>query len=1217
MKTLNLSSKLPKILRWMSITLLILALLAIISWFAVPPLAKHIVEQQIETQIGRRATIGEIRFNPLTFTLTASDFSLFEPDKVTTAFSAKKLELSTSLTSIYRLAPVLSEAKLIEPKLHIVRTSAAKSGRYNFSDILDRILAKPKSNGTTLFSVSNIQLENGAIQFDDQVTGKKVKIESLNVGLPYVSNFPSKIDIFVQPHLSAIINGTTFNLKGRSKPFSGNQETSLAFDIDQLDLASYAAFSPVALPINIQSSKLSTQLDLTFSRNKNQPEVALSGKIKLDDLALKDKANNPLLYVQSINTQLHKLNLLNGDADIDKIEIKNPEVWSSLNHQGQLNWAMLKGATKPSPIQSKASPNTQESLPKIILTKLDIQGGTLNWQDATNASPVFNTQLKNITLLATKLSSAKEAPPSNFILSSGTAQNQDIQFAGTVSPLSGDLSGKVHIAALPLALYQPYMNRVLAASVSGELSLNTLLDIHNGQLELKELRAELNALKATSRSTPTNTISAQKINLENTNVNTLTKTANISAVRLQGLQSDIRRDAQGKINLEQFILATPKTKRPTSTQANSSAKKTQNNWTAHLNQLAINDSHVSLTDNTVTPAVQLRADGLNLTVENISSKLDTPLKVGLKTQLNKTGKLIVDGMIAAQFKSLNLAIDAQNLPITAVQPYFTDYLNIVLAAGQASAKGKLQLTPPVAHQQLHTTYNGNFRVNNLRAIDKVTSDGFLKWNTLDISGINANIGGTAQSVTLSKITLDNFYARLILSEAAKLNLQDVIVAKNTPPGSAPKSVTSDTPADTTKPDVSKIEVKPAVAVATVTEPKSNSPVIKIGQVILKRGNINYTDNFVKPHYTANLTNMNGSIGAVSSDKPQAAPIDLNGKIDNDAPVTISGSLNPLFKPMFLDIKASANGVELPRLTPYAAKYAGYAIEKGKLSMDVNYHIENDKLVAQNNVRIDQLTFGDRIESPTATKLPVLLAVALLKDRHGQININLPISGTLSDPQFSIGGIIVRIFINLITKAVTSPFALISSAFGGGDELGYAEFAPGSAVLTKEAQGKLDTIAKALIDRPALKMDLVGRADPKTDSIGISQNLLNRKIKSLKRKDNSELNAEDSLENPVTDADKQKYMGKVYSASKFEKPHNFIGLNKSLPPAEMEKLIVTNTAVSQDDLVSLANQRSEAIRTYLQTKGEIGSDRIFLIAPKLTSDGIKDKGGPNRVDFVLK
>ncbi len=1215
MKTLNLPSWFTRIIRWFCITLIILAILAIISWFAIPPIAKHIVEQQIETQIGRRATIGEIHFNPLTFTLTTSDLTLFESDKITPAFSANKLELSASLSSIYRLAPVVSEVKLIQPKLHIVRTSAANTGRYNFSDILDRILAKPKSNGTTLFSVSNIQLEKGSIQFDDQVTGKKVKIESLNVGLPYVSNFPSKVDIFVQPHLSAIVNGTAFDLKGRSKPFSGSQETSLAFDIDQLDVASYVAFSPVALPINIQSSKLSTKLDLAFTRNKNLPEVILSGKIKLENIALNNKADQPLLHVQTINTQIHKLNLLNGDATIDKIEIQNPEVWSSLDAKGQLNWAMLKTPDRPSTAKLKTSAKTVPALPKITLEKLEIQGGTLNWQDAANASPTFNSKISNIAFTATKLSSASSAAPTNITLSSGTENNQHIQFTGIVNPLKGAVSGKIQISALSLATYQPYINRVLAASVWGQLHLSTLLDIHDGQLNLKELGAEVTDFKATSHSASSSTISTQKISLENVTISTAAKTANVNALRLQGIQTDIRRDAQGKLNLEQFVLASPSSKR--AAQAHPSTKKTQSDWVAHLNQLAIADSTVIFTDNAVKPAVNIRADGLNVTVDNLSNKLDTPLKIGLKTQLNKNGKLAVDGLVAAQFKSLNLAIDAQNLPITAVQPYFTDYLNIILASGQASAKGKLQLTPPKAQQTLRATYDGNFRVTNLRAMDKVTSDGFLKWNTLDISGINTHIGGQNQNITLSKITLDNFYARLILSESAKLNLRDVIVSKDTPPGAAPKSVTSDTPAEITKDDVVKpaTEIKPSVAV--IAAQKSNTPVIKIGQIILKRGNINYTDNFVKPHYTANLTNMNGSIGAVSSDKPQAAPIDLNGKIDNDAPVTISGSLNPLFKPMFLDIKASANGVELPRLTPYAAKYAGYAIEKGKLSMDVNYHIENDKLVAQNNVRIDQLTFGDRIDSPTATKLPVLLAVALLKDRHGQININLPISGTLSDPEFSIGGIIVRIFINLITKAVTSPFALISSAFGGGDELGYAEFAPGSAALTAETQGKLDTIAKALIDRPALKMDLVGRADPKTDSAGLGQSQLNRKIKSLKRKDNAEQSVDEAIDSAPTDADKQKYIGKVYSASKFDKPQNFIGLNKSLPPAEMERLIIANASVSQDDLVRLANQRAEAVRTYLQTKGAIGSERIFLIAPKLTSEGIKDKGAPNRVDFILK
>ncbi|MEB0165373.1 DUF748 domain-containing protein, partial [Glaciimonas sp. CA11.2] len=259
-----------------------------------------------------------------------------------------------------------------------------------------------------------------------------------------------------------------------------------------------------------------------------------------------------------------------------------------------------------------------------------------------------------------------------------------------------------------------------------------------------------------------------------------------------------------------------------------------------------------------------------------------------------------------------------------------------------------------------------------------------------------------------------------------------------------------------------------VAATPPTQDDANTPVIRIGQVVLNNGNVNFTDNFVKPNYTANMTGMTGSVGAVASDKPAPAAIDLKGKIDNDAPVAISGSLNPLFKPMFLDIKASADGVELPRLTPYAAKYAGYAIVKGKLSMDVNYKIEEQQLTAQNHVRIDQLTFGDKIDSPSATKLPVRLAVALLKDRNGQIDINLPISGSLSDPQFSVGGIILRVFINLIAKAVTSPFALLSSAFGGGDELGYAEFKPGSAMLTAATTTKLNTLTKALLDRPALK-----------------------------------------------------------------------------------------------------------------------------------------------------
>ncbi|WP_442783983.1 DUF748 domain-containing protein [Collimonas fungivorans] len=1222
-------SWLPRAMRWTGIAVIVLLVLALISWLAVPPVAKHLVEQQIEAQLGRKATVGKIAFNPFNLALTVSDFTLYEQDKTTAAFSAKTLVVNASSASLFRLAPVLNEAKLVNPSLHVVRTSADGIGRYNFSDIIDRILAKPKNDDPTpLFSVSNIQLENGSIKFDDKVTNKLVDIQALNIGLPYVSNFPSKVDTFVQPHLSAKVNGTPFDLKGRSKPFAGSLETSLAIDIDQLDVASFVAFSPVALPLVIQSTKLSTNLDLTFLRNKDKPEVLLSGAIKLADVALADKNAAPLLKAQAINAQINKLNVLTGAAALDQIEIQQPEVWVNLNASGSLNWAALSTPAAKQEVKQEIAKDAPKkpagAAPQMSLAKLSIHNGTVNWLDAANASPALNLQVKNVALDASRLSMAADAKPATVTLSTGAENDQHIQFIGQITPAKGIVAGKASINALSLAPYQPYVNRSLAAVLSGQLSLNTLLAIDGSRIRLHQLGIDVDDLKVAAKTSAGGSIGAKKISLENASVDTEAHMFNADALRLAGIQGDVKRDAQGKLNLQQFIANTGNANKSAPTPP-AAAKKSGPEWVAAINKFAISDSSLAYQDDSVKPAVKLRADGLNLSADNVSSKLDKTIKVALRTQLNKTGKLSADGSIAPQLKSIALDLDVQNLPVAAFQPYFTDYLNVNLTSGQASTKGKLSLTPPSGRQELATSYSGNLRLANFRVLDKETSSDFLKWKLLDVSGINANIGGPRQNVTLAKIALNDFYARIILSETAKLNLQDIVVQKNAPPGTPAPSLTSAEAGEgmgqgTPKVTKSTAEGKATVAPIAAAPPKENAPVIKVGQVVIKGGNINYTDNFVKPNYTANMTGMNGTVGAIASDKPQPAPIDLNGKIDNDAPVAISGSLNPLFKPMFLDIKASANGVELPRLTPYAAKYAGYAIEKGKLSMDVSYHIENDKLVAQNNVRIDQLTFGNKIDSPTATKLPVLLAVALLKDRNGQININLPISGTLSDPEFSIGGIIVRIFINLIVKAVTSPFALISSAFGGagGDDLGYAEFAPGSATLTAATQSKLDTLAKALIDRPALKLDLIGRVDPKSDTDGVRQQILNRKLKALKLKDSVD-GSDDAQSDDVTltDADKEKYMSKVYGSEKFDKPRNMVGLAKSLPTAEMEKLIVANTAVTQDALSALATRRAETVRKYLETKGQIPLERIFLIAPKLTADGIKDKGQPNRVDFALK
>jgi hypothetical protein len=342
-------------------------------------------------------------------------------------------------------------------------------------------------------------------------------------------------------------------------------------------------------------------------------------------------------------------------------------------------------------------------------------------------------------------------------------------------------------------------------------------------------------------------------------------------------------------------------------------------------------------------------------------------------------------------------------------------------------------------------------------------------------------------------------------------------------------------------------------------------------------------------------------------------------VDRNAPVEVSGQLNPFRQDRFLDIKARVNDVDLTGMSPYAGRFVGYGIDKGKLSMNLTYRIRDRKLTAENHVFLDQLTFGRHVDSPDATKLPVLLAVALLKDGKGVIDINLPISGTLDDPEFSVGGIIVRVIVNLLTKAVTAPFALIGSLFGGGEELAFGEFDPGLASLTPATEEKLKSLARALNDRPGLKLEITGRTDTEKDAAGLKRAVLDGKLRAAKAqamvKRGEPVGAVDQLK--ITPDEYAQLMSEIYGNERFDKPRNAIGFAKSLPTAEMEKLILANTVAADPELLSLANRRAQTVRNWLIDQGKVPSERIFILNARMSADEKENSARQSRVDFSLK
>jgi hypothetical protein len=583
--------------------------------------------------------------------------------------------------------------------------------------------------------------------------------------------------------------------------------------------------------------------------------------------------------------------------------------------------------------------------------------------------------------------------------------------------------------------------------------------------------------------------------------------------------------------------------------------------------------------------------------ENLTNAKGRPGRATLQAKINNKGVLKLAGTAGTNPVDLKLVVEGQAIELLPFQPYLANRVNFLLTGGHIGTKGNFTYQA-AGEGPAKINYAGSVQVADFAAVEKNGSQDLLRWKSLGLEGLQFAV--EPMRLRINEINLAEFYARLILGADGKLNLTKLTVQKDEKDAA--------------------VETEPAKPAEPVATTPSSEKQITIGKINLQNGNVLFSDLFVKPNYSANLTGVQGSISELKPETP--GDLAIQAKLDNAAPVDIEGKINPLSNDLYMDITADARDIELNPMSPYSVKYVGYDIEKGKLSFKVKYKLESRTLTAENQIILNQLTFGDKVESPTATKLPVLLAVALLKDRNGVIDVNLPVSGSLDDPQFSVGGIVLRIVLNIITKAVTAPFALLGAVFGGGgQELSYIEFDYGRDRLTPAAESKLKTLSTAMTNRPALKLEISPRVDPRNDLEGLRKLSIERKVKAQKLKELARQGtAPASLDEvQVAGGEYERFLKAAYGDESFPKPRNLIGLAKDLPRAEIENLMLKHTNITDQDLRDLANRRALAVRDYLlRTKG-LDVDRLFIVAPKSASegDGETAKTKASRVEFTLK
>jgi hypothetical protein len=992
----------------------------------------------------------------------------------------------------------------------------------------------------------------------------------------------------------------------------------------------------IAPPIvrSVATKQISRQInrDVTIAKVKLNP-FAMSATIR--GFLISDRDGKPFVSWDEVYANFEFWSLFTRTYVFKEINVGHPYARAQVNPDRTLNFSDILEKIAKEAAAAPKDPKPSKPL-HLRVDQLKISAARLAAIDLTTRKP-FTKFVGPLDLTLQKFATNPDNK-NPYSFAGSTEEGEKFSWSGHffLDPIRsvGDFS----LENISMGKYGPLHEDLLQFEVrDGLVDVRASYHIEHGAAtniaRLTNTSVAVKSLKIAQRGATENAIEVSRFAIEGVSADAFGRIAEVRSISTSDGRIALRRNADASINL--IELAQPN---PDTTNAAGSVTvvlqsltnvvqwllRSTNTWVGALHEFNVANYAVQLEDLANARPVRVDLDDIRVNVRHVSNVPGSNIlaSASLRWITNGTIKTETELSLFPLKAHVKLALD--NLEIRALDPYLDPYVSLFITQGSVSLDGRAQLAAR-KNGLPDVSFQGDVRVDDFATVDGLMTEDFLKCGRLRVSGIEAKL--SSMEISVKEVALQDALARLAIVSEKSNNLFAVLRKTDAP--APPAAEKSKPPAKKSGRPLPKIEL-PTNLIASA---QAALPKITVGAITFTNAQLQFVDRSLKPGVTLSVAQVNGSIAGLSTENLSRADVNIRGKVDGTAPMEITGRINPLSTNGFTDLKVDFRGIELIPTSPYSGKFLGYRLNKGRLSLDLRYQLTGDKLKGQNLVTVDQLMLGDKVESPDATKLPVRLGIAILKDRSGKIELDVPVEGSLSDPEFRLGKVITRALVNVFTKIVTSPFAALGAVFGGkGEEVSYQDFAAGSAELQEANRQKLDLVAKGLYERPGLQLEIEGAVDSVADGdalrrLKLQKEFRTKKWSALRKAERSQLTPEQVELTPEeyndyvlqahaaafspeavaaraartgTPAPAPTPVGTTPSGTRTEVVKGATALIKDTrkPVAQvvaqnMEGQLLERIEVSESDYSLLATERAKRVKEYLLQAGKVDPERVFL------------------------